>query len=57
MESIMPIVSGSVDRLDQVPSRLSFLFEFSPEQALANRTLHEEMTAAVLDLMGKRKTE
>jgi glutamyl/glutaminyl-tRNA synthetase len=39
----MPIASGSVDRLDQVPARLSFLFDYSPEATLADEALRAEM--------------
>ena len=35
LASAMPIASASVDRLDQVPARLSFLFEFDPDAALS----------------------
>ncbi len=31
LASAMPIASESVDRLDQVPARLAFLFDYSPE--------------------------
>src|SRR5207344_3501956 len=33
LTSVMPIASGSVDRLAQVPERLSFLFDFDPRLA------------------------
>jgi glutamyl-tRNA synthetase len=45
LASVMPIASGSVDRLDQVPGRLSFLFDFDPERALADPEIHGEMHA------------
>ncbi len=41
----MPIASGSVDRLDQVPARLAFLFDYSPDHALADPVVGEEMRA------------
>jgi nondiscriminating glutamyl-tRNA synthetase len=44
LASVMPIASSSVDRLDQVPGRLSVLFTFSPEEALANGEIRREMT-------------
>jgi glutamyl-tRNA synthetase/nondiscriminating glutamyl-tRNA synthetase len=34
LTSVMPMVTESVDRLDQVPDRLAFLFEYAPEDAL-----------------------
>ena len=43
LASVMPIASGSVDRLDQVPARLSFLFDYSPVTALADPVLSREM--------------
>ena len=43
LASVMPIASGSVDRLDQVPARLSFLFDFAPEQALKDPGMSTEM--------------
>ncbi len=45
LASVMPIASGSVDRLDQVPARLGLLFAFSAEEALADPILRAEMTA------------
>lgn len=43
LASAMPMVSESVDRLDQVPSRLGFLFVFSPEATLADGATGAEM--------------
>jgi nondiscriminating glutamyl-tRNA synthetase len=43
LASVLPIASGSVDRLDQVPARLGLLFDFSPETALADEELRLEM--------------
>jgi nondiscriminating glutamyl-tRNA synthetase len=34
LESVMPMASGSVDRLDEVPSRLRFLFAFDARIAI-----------------------
>jgi nondiscriminating glutamyl-tRNA synthetase len=45
LASVMPIASGSVDRLDQVPARMSFLFDYSPDHALADPVVGEEMRA------------
>jgi glutamyl-tRNA synthetase/nondiscriminating glutamyl-tRNA synthetase len=44
LASVMPMVSASVDRLNQVPQRLAFLFEFSPEQAVQDDTIRQEAT-------------
>jgi glutamyl-tRNA synthetase/nondiscriminating glutamyl-tRNA synthetase len=43
LASTMPMISESVDRLDQVPSRLGFLFAFSPETTLADERTRLEM--------------
>jgi glutamyl-tRNA synthetase/nondiscriminating glutamyl-tRNA synthetase len=40
---VLPVASASVDRLDQVPARLSFLFDFSPEATLGDPTIAAEM--------------
>jgi glutamyl-tRNA synthetase/nondiscriminating glutamyl-tRNA synthetase len=45
LASAMPIASGSVDRLDQVPARLSFLFQYDPKAALADARVREELSA------------
>jgi glutamyl-tRNA synthetase len=42
--SVMPIASESVDRLDQVPTRLRVLFTYSADDALADATIGTEMT-------------
>ena len=36
LSSVVPVVAASVDRLDQLPERLRFLFDFSAERALAS---------------------
>lgn len=45
LASVMPIATGSVDRLDQIPPRLSFLFEYSPEEVLSDAAVRGEMEA------------
>jgi len=45
LASVMPIATGSVDRLDQVPARLSFLFAFDPALALRDAALRDEMAS------------
>jgi glutamyl-tRNA synthetase len=45
LASAMPIASGSVDRLDQVPSRLAFLFDYSAARACQDAAVGEEMRA------------
>ena len=34
LASVVPMASGSVDRIEQVPSRLAFLFDFDPAPGL-----------------------
>jgi len=43
LASVLPIATGSVDRLDQVPGRLGFLFEFDPGTALEQPAVAEEL--------------
>ncbi len=45
LASVMPMVAASVDRLDQAPSRLAFLFEYAPAAALDDAGVREEMEA------------
>ena len=46
LASAMPMATGSVDRLDQVPSRLAFLFDYDPEAALRDERVGGEMRDA-----------
>jgi nondiscriminating glutamyl-tRNA synthetase len=46
LASAMAMASASVDRLNQVPARLAFLFHFDPAVALADATVRGEMSAA-----------
>ena len=43
LASTMPMVSASVDRLNQVPARLAFLFGYDADRVLGDRDLLEEM--------------
>jgi glutamyl-tRNA synthetase len=45
LASAMPIATASVDRLDQVPGRLDFLFDYSPERTIADPVVAAEMRA------------
>jgi glutamyl-tRNA synthetase len=45
LASVMPIASGSVDRLDQVPARLRFLFDYDPRAPLGDPLVAAEMRA------------
>jgi nondiscriminating glutamyl-tRNA synthetase len=46
LSGIVPAAASSVDRLDQVPARLSFLFDYSAERALADAAVHDEAVAS-----------
>src|SRR5919197_854404 len=43
LAAAMPIASGSVDRLNQVPARLAFLFDYDPARALSDAHVREEL--------------
>jgi glutamyl-tRNA synthetase/nondiscriminating glutamyl-tRNA synthetase len=43
LAAAIPIAAGSVDRLDQVPSRLAFLFDYSAARAAADPAIRGEM--------------
>src|SRR5579864_1085072 len=42
----MAMASSSVDRLDQAPGRVAFLFDFSPERALEDSAVRGELATA-----------
>jgi glutamyl-tRNA synthetase len=42
---ILPMAVGSVDRLEEIPDRLRFLFEFTPAVALSTQDVAEVMDA------------
>ena len=42
LERIVPAAAGSVDRLEQVPDRLGFLFDYSAARALAEPSVRAE---------------
>jgi nondiscriminating glutamyl-tRNA synthetase len=43
LASAMPMATASVDRLSDVPARLSLLFDYAADRALADARVHEEM--------------
>jgi nondiscriminating glutamyl-tRNA synthetase len=43
LASAMAMASSSVDRLDQVPARLAFLFDFDVDRALADPSMRSEL--------------
>src|SRR6202171_4670152 len=45
LASVMPMATASVDRVDQVPARLTSLFHYDAEKALADPGVHDEMSA------------
>ena len=46
LELVVPAAAASVDRLEQVPARLGFLFDYSPTRALADPAVALEARAA-----------
>ena len=46
LAQVVPAVAAAVDRLDQVPSRLRFLFDYSVQRALETPGVREEAAAA-----------
>src|SRR5581483_3336702 len=46
LATIVPAAAASVDRLDQIPARLRFLFDYSPQRALENDAVRAEATSA-----------
>jgi len=53
----MPIATASVDRVDQIPARLAFLFDFDPSAALANDRTAREMSEAGAQLVVRALAE
>jgi glutamyl-tRNA synthetase/nondiscriminating glutamyl-tRNA synthetase len=46
LASVMPLASGSVDRIDQVAPRLAFLFTFDPARACAQADVQDVLKEA-----------
>jgi nondiscriminating glutamyl-tRNA synthetase len=46
LASTMTMVTASVDRLNQVPARLGFLFDYAPDRTLDDPAVRDEMNAA-----------
>lgn len=46
LESLVPTVAASLDRLEQVAPRLAFLFEYAPDRALAQAASRAEAVQA-----------
>jgi nondiscriminating glutamyl-tRNA synthetase len=42
----MPMATSSVDRLDQIPGRMAFLFDYDASAALADSAIRSEMSGA-----------
>jgi nondiscriminating glutamyl-tRNA synthetase len=45
LASAVPIAAAAVDRLDEIPARLAFLFDYSAERALEDPAIGDEMRA------------
>ena len=46
LAAVVPLAAASIDRLDQVPSRLRFLFDYSATRALQDPAIRAEAEAA-----------
>jgi hypothetical protein len=55
LERIVPAAAASVDRLEQVPARLNFLFDYSASRALNEPSVRAEALAArpVIDALAE----
>jgi glutamyl-tRNA synthetase/nondiscriminating glutamyl-tRNA synthetase len=55
LESVIPIAAASVDRLEQIPARLSFLFDYSADRSLQNGSIAQEAheSAAVIESLAR----
>jgi glutamyl-tRNA synthetase len=47
LAQIVPVAASAVDRLEQVPARLAFLFDYSATRAVENAEIRSEATAAM----------
>jgi glutamyl/glutaminyl-tRNA synthetase len=59
LTTIVPVAASSVDRLDQVPARLRFLFDYSVERALGRPDVRAEaeQARAVVDALALELAE
>src|SRR5688572_7184005 len=48
LEGVVPVAAASVDRLEQIPARLSFLFDYSASRALENTSILQEARESVV---------
>jgi glutamyl-tRNA synthetase/nondiscriminating glutamyl-tRNA synthetase len=46
LANVVPLAAASVDRLDQIPARLHFLFDYSATRALQDSSIRAEATGA-----------
>jgi len=55
LETVVPLAAASVDRLDEVPARLRFLFDVAPGRILADPEVRAEAVAAraVIDALAE----
>src|SRR6187401_1188062 len=55
LESVIPVAAASVDRLEQIPARLSFLFDYSAVRSLQNGSIAQEAqeSAAVIESLAR----
>jgi glutamyl-tRNA synthetase len=55
LQSVIPVAAASVDRMEQIPARLAFLFDYSASRALENAAIAQEgkQSAAVIDAFAR----
>ena len=46
LQHVVPAAAASVDRLEQIPARMAFVFDYSAERALENPAIRAEAVAA-----------
>jgi glutamyl-tRNA synthetase len=57
LATTMEMVTSSVDRLEEIPARLAFLFEYAPDRALAAPDVRQEMSSAASQLVVRALAE
>jgi nondiscriminating glutamyl-tRNA synthetase len=59
LEQVVPPAAASVDRLEQIPARLSFLFAYSAQRALADGTILAEAqnSRSVIDALAEELSQ
>ncbi len=55
LETVVPVAAASVDRLEQIPARLAFLFDYNASRALEQPSILQEAkeAAAVIEVLAR----